>query len=112
MKDLVRKLSNPSHLMLDAIAGMLSAVKMCLLLDKHTQLLGCDKDGDFVEKYMAGLVEVHVCNPLDSMSELKGAEELMKAALVHKSGVRIRRLNQSLDSGRASHCLPSAHTFQ
>lgn len=55
MKDIVWKFSKPDNLLLNVFAGTFSAAEFSLLLDKHRRLVGCEKDGDCVEKLMAGV---------------------------------------------------------
>lgn len=45
--------------------------------------MGCVKVSGGVEKSNAGIVEIYACQFLSSKSDLKDAEELMKAAQVY-----------------------------
>lgn len=68
MRDFVQKSSKPNDFVSDAFARILFTAKGCLLLDHHREFVRCNKDSVFVEKSMAGLVEVYSCQLLNKAS--------------------------------------------
>lgn len=71
MKVHVRQFSNPGDLVLDAVVGKLSTVKVCFQLDKHRQFVACEKDGGCLKKSPSGFMEVHASPVLRDKNDLK-----------------------------------------
>lgn len=57
LRDLVQKFSKPGDLITKGVPGMLSTLKTCLLLDKHGQFVGYDKDSGNAYKLVGGFIE-------------------------------------------------------
>lgn len=49
----------PGQLVLDSYTGMHFTAKMCLFLNKHTMLVGCDEDVHCLQKSSSSLVEIN-----------------------------------------------------
>lgn len=80
MKDLVQIFLEPGYLVLEALSGMLSTVKICQLLDRRRGFVGFEKDTGCVKMFMAGLVEVYAFQVVDNKSDYKCGEGLMETA--------------------------------
>lgn len=90
---------------------------------KRRGFVGCEKDSAWVEKSMAGVVELWAHELQNEKSDLKGGEVLMEVARVHLRGVKSRMVTHLLPAtasafrffqwtAGASHGLQCVQTFQ
>lgn len=111
IKDPMREFSNPGDLVLDLFAGTLSTASSGLLMYNGRRFWGFEKDIGCLEKSLAGIFEVYVCQLLNDKSDWKSGEKFMEAVYVYLSDLKSRRLKHSLDSW-APHRLLSVQTCQ
>lgn len=97
----------PGNFVLDAFAGKVSTTKACVMLENNRTLLRCGKDG--VPKAMAGPVQIHDCQLLTAIPDLKGGEQSMEAAPVYVNCMKTEA-ETIAKKIVAPRCLPSVQT--
>lgn len=84
----MHQFSKPGQLLLDAVAGMLSTAKACLLLNNYSRLIGCDKDIDCLQISIPRLVDVYASQLLNDRADFTGDGHLKASARVYLAAVK------------------------
>lgn len=111
-KAVVGTFSTPAHLVLVPLAGTLSRVKGCLMLDKDKRFVAWDKEGSCLQTPMPSLVEVSASQLLNDKSNLTRDVKLKDSARVYRAAMKNRLLRESLENWSAPPGLTCMRTFQ
>lgn len=91
LKNIMCKFFEPAQVVLDPFPKTISTAKQCLLLYKHSRLLGCDKDGSCLQKSVPSLSEDHASPLLNNRSGFTGDEQLTDSVRVYLAAVKSGR---------------------
>ena len=111
LKTLIVKYCPPGGLVLDPFAGTLSTARACLLLNEHRRCVCTEIDEECVRLSMPALLDVFVSQLLNKDSDIKGNEEVMKAACIYKQRRESIRAKMVRNAWMTPAGLPSMQTF-